>query len=59
LALILARIGAKIESWVDIITDFGSIFRLAAGRESNLRKFADRIGLRWLFGVSTARAAFF
>ncbi len=58
LAPILQRIGAKPESWMNIITNFGSIFRLAAGRPSNLRDFADKIGVRWLFGVSAARAAF-
>ena len=55
---ILSRIGAKPESWVNIVTHFGSIFRLAAGRQSKLRDFADKIGVRWLSGVSSARASF-
>jgi REP element-mobilizing transposase RayT len=58
LAPILLRMGAKPESWINIVTHFGDIFRLAAGSQSNLRDFADKIGVRWLSGVSTARASF-
>ena len=58
LAPILLRIGAKPEAWPDTISHFGSRFRLAAGLVSNLRKFADQIGRRWLMGVASARAAF-
>ena len=55
---ILSRIGAKPESWMDIVANFGSIFRLAAGRYANLKNFADKIGVRWLSGASMARASF-
>jgi hypothetical protein len=58
LAPILLRIGANPEAWAETITCFGSNFRLAAGRLSNLRSFADELGRRWLKGVATARAAF-
>jgi hypothetical protein len=58
LAPILLRIGANPEAWLDTISRFGSKFRLAAGLLSNLRKFADQLGRRWLTGVATARAAF-
>lgn len=58
LAPILSRIGAKSESWINIVTNFGSIFRIAAGNLTNLRAFADKLGVRWLPGVSTARASF-
>jgi hypothetical protein len=58
LAPILSRIGAKPESWIHIVTSFGSIFRLAAGRHTNLRDFAHKIGVRWLSGVSMARGSF-
>ncbi len=55
---ILLRIGANPDAWFDTISRFGSRFRLAAGLISSLRNFADRLGRRWLQGVSTARAAF-
>ena len=58
LAPILLRIGAKPEAWLDTISYFGSKFRLAAGRHTNLRRFADKLGRRWFTGISTARAAF-
>jgi hypothetical protein len=58
LAPILLRIGAKPEEWLDTISRFGSKFCLAAGLLSNLRKFAEQLGRRWLKGVATARAAF-
>jgi hypothetical protein len=58
LAPILLRIGANPEAWLDTISRFGSKFRLAAGLLTNLRKFADQLGRRWLKGVTTARAAF-
>ena len=58
LAPILLRIGANPEAWLDIISRFGSRFRLAAGLLSNLRSFADQLGRRWLKGVASARVAF-
>jgi hypothetical protein len=58
LAPILLRIGANPEAWLDTISRFGSKFRLAAGLLTNLRKFADQLGRRWLKGVTTARDAF-
>ena len=58
LAPILLRIGANPEAWPDTISCFGSKFRLAAGFISNLRKFADQLGRKWLTGVTTARVAF-
>jgi hypothetical protein len=58
LAPILSRIGAKPEAWIDTISRFGSKFRLAAGSFANLKDFANKIGVHWIFGVSTARASF-
>jgi len=58
LAPILLRIGAKPEAWLDTITRFEEKFRVAAGTHSNLKKFADKIGVRWLFGGPKARSAF-
>jgi hypothetical protein len=58
LAPILTRIGAKVEAWPETVTRFGTQFCMAAGRVSNLRRFADRIGTRWLKGVGSARLAF-
>ena len=58
LAPILLRIGANPGTWLDTVSHFGSKFRLAAGRISNLRDFADRLGRRWFHGTATARFAF-
>jgi len=58
LAPILLRIGANPDAWIDTVSHFASSFRLAAGLLSHLRAFADRIGNRWLKGVSAARVAF-
>jgi hypothetical protein len=58
LAPILIRLGANPEESHDMITRFGSRFRLAAGLISNLRKFADQVGRRWFKGEPTARRAF-
>ena len=58
LAPILQRIGANPQAWTDTISHFGSRFHLAAGVLSSLRRFADKIGRRWLMGVSMARASF-
>jgi hypothetical protein len=55
---ILVRIGAKSEAWIDTVTNFGSIFNLVAGRQSSIRKFAEKIGVRWLVGTTRARASF-
>ena len=58
LAPILLRIGIKPDAWVDTISRFESRFRLAAGLLSSLRSFADKLGRRWLAGLTAARAAF-
>ena len=58
LAPILVRIGAKPDAWIETVSRFGSKFRLAAGRVSSLRSFADRLGVRWVQGVAAARACF-
>jgi hypothetical protein len=58
LAPILLRIGARPEAWIDTVSHFGSRFRLAAGRHKNLCNFADKLGRRWLKGLSTARTSF-
>ena len=58
LAPILLRIGANPDAWLETVSCFGSVFRLAAGLVSSLRSFADRLGRRWLQGAATARAAF-
>jgi len=58
LAPILQRIGVNPEAWVDTISRFGRIFHVAAGLASNLRTFADRVGRKWVTGVSAARSAF-
>jgi REP element-mobilizing transposase RayT len=58
LAPILMRIGANPDAWIETISRFGSKFCLAAGLLSNLRRFADQVGRRWLQGVAAARIAF-
>jgi hypothetical protein len=54
----LLRIGANPDAWPDIISCFGSKFRLAAGLISSLRTLAERIGRHWFVGIAAARAAF-
>jgi hypothetical protein len=58
LAPILTRIGAIPETWNETISSFGSKFRLAVGSPENLRKFAAKIGNRWIKGMKAARSAF-
>jgi len=58
LAPILLRIGANPQAWIDTISRFGPKFRLAAGLIASLRDFADKLGRRWLVGISAARTAF-
>ena len=55
---ILNRIGAIPKTWVETVSNFGSAFRLAAGRLANLREFAGRLDRYWFKGLSTARSAF-
>ena len=55
---ILLRIGAKPEAWMDLVSRFEDIFHVAAGTHSSLKKFAARIGVRWLVGKSAARGSF-
>ena len=58
LAPILLRIGANPEAWIETVSQFETKFHLAAGLLSNLRRFADQLGRRWLKGVAAACAAF-
>ena len=55
---ILKRIGAKSHVWTETVSHFGGKFRLAAGLVSSLRSFADRIGQRWITGLTEADNAF-
>jgi hypothetical protein len=55
---ILVRIGAKPDSWMDTVTRFGEKFHVAAGTHANLKKFAKKIGVRWLVGGPKARSSF-
>ena len=58
LAPILLRIGAKPEAWMDLVSRFEDIFHVAVGTQANLKKFAAKIGVRWLVGKSAARGSF-
>ena len=58
LAPILLRIGAKPEAWMDLVSRFDDIFHVAAGTQASLKKFASKIGVRWLVGKSAARGSF-
>ncbi len=55
---ILLRLGANPDTWVETISHFESRFCLAAGLISNLRRFTQLIGSRWLKGFAIARTAF-
>jgi hypothetical protein len=58
LAPILLRIGARPEAFLDTVSRFGEKFHVAAGTYSNMKKFADKIGVHWLVGGPKARKAF-
>ena len=58
LAPILLRIGANPEAWMDLVSRFEDIFHVAAGTQYTLKKFAAKIGVRWLVGKSVARGSF-
>jgi hypothetical protein len=58
LAPILLHIGAKPEVWMDTVTRFDEKFHVAAGTHSSFKKFAAKIGVRWLVDKSTARGSF-
>ena len=58
LAPILLRIGANPEAWMDTVTRFDEIFHVAVGTHSSMKKFAARIGVRWLVGGRKARISF-
>ena len=58
LAPILLRIGAKPEAWMDTVTRFEEKFHIAVGTQSSLKKFAAKIGVRWLIGGPKARSSF-
>jgi len=58
LAPILLRIGAKPEAWMDTVTRFEEKFHVAVGTQSSLKKFATKIGVRWLVGGPKARRSF-
>jgi putative transposase len=58
LAPILTRIGARSREWAETVRQFGSNFHIAAGCAESLRKFADRIGQKWVRGMTAASTAF-
>lgn len=55
---ILVRLGIQPDTWPKTISQFNSIFSLAAGTPSSLRRFADRIGSQWVKGSAAAKTAF-
>lgn len=55
---ILNRIGAIPKAWMETVSNFGSVFWLAAGRLAQIREFADRLNRHWFKGLSAARSAF-
>lgn len=55
---ILVRLGIRPDTWPETISQFNSIFSLAAGTPSSLRRFADRIGSQWVKGSAAAKTAF-
>ena len=58
LAPILLRIGVNPEFWMDTVTRFDDIFHVAVGTHSSMKKFAEKIGVRWLVGARKARTSF-
>jgi hypothetical protein len=54
----LQRIGAIPETWDKTVSQFESNFGHAVGTVSSLRKFANRLGKKWLKGISFAKKSF-
>lgn len=58
LAPILDRLHVSPSCWVDLIDGYGTWFRRTVGLPSNMDAACKSQGLRWLQGISHARAAF-
>ena len=44
--------------WCETVAQFGRWFRHAAGKPASLRRFAERRGQHWLYGMHRSRLAF-
>jgi hypothetical protein len=52
LGAVFLRSGVKPEAWNNTITRFGEKFHIASGAHSSLKKFVNKIGVRWLWSAS-------
>lgn len=48
LAPVLARLGLEPESWCEVTSRFGKLFKRAAGTRAHLAEEAERRGVKWL-----------
>jgi hypothetical protein len=58
LAPFLDRPGLDRSNWVNMVREFGRMFKQAAGRASSLARAAPRCSRRWFQGKAAAQAAF-
>ncbi len=55
---ILERLGIRGESWLDLMENFATWFRVAAGRVEKLLDEAERLGRRFLHSRARCQQAF-
>ena len=58
LALILDRLGLKVDGWVETMRRFGQWFKTAVGHRESLKALAAQRGKAWLYGQAGAALAF-
>ncbi len=55
---ILLRLQISAESWLETVTRFGRRFHRAVGLSDHLKRETECLGVSWLHGVRSSRAAF-
>ena len=58
LSPILDRLKIQPEGWLHIVTQFGRLFKHAAGSPAKLTHYAKSLGRSWLKGIGPSRASF-
>ena len=58
LSPILDRLKIQPTGWVEVVSNFGRLFKNAAGSPARMSKHAKSIGRKWLKGVGPSRASF-
>ena len=58
LAPILDRLKIQPDGWLHVVTQFGRLFKHAAGSPAKLAGHAKSLGLSWIKGIGPSRASF-